>query len=385
MSDSINPNTEVNLETPSTGAVEIPAGESLTSFDMLEKALETKKAAPEPKEAPSKKEAAPKEEKKEKEQAEKLDAKDSGKGKEDEKDSSKEPAQAEAPSVSKDQLVEVMVDGKKEQVALKDLMNHYSGKVAWDKKFTELDKERKAFVADKQTVEGQISNFFDTASKDPRAAILNLCEMAGIDSVMFMRQLRSGLLPEMQKLAQMSEVERKAFELEEEVNLLRKAKESETSRTKHEQEQKSLMAEVERIQETYKVDAETIKAYYTELKSIVKDPSSISAKTIEEFTQIKQACSQVTSTLEQVRPELATDNTVVEAMANFLLDNPGTTVEDLKDVIEQVYGKRGSTKALKKKVESAAKAEGLPVGSAETKTKPNKNPSSDPVLFEDLE
>lgn len=383
MSDNngINPNIDIAAPVETGTAVEVSAGENFTSFDALDKMLEKPKK--EASKAPAEKKAEEKEE-----QKEPVKATEEKETKKPEENSGKEPSQTQEQKTAPtdDNLqVEVTVDGKKEQVSLKDLKNHYSGKVAWDKKFTELDKERKSYLADKEIVEQQIETFFSKSQKDPKSALLELCDIAGVDSVMFMKQLRAGLLPEMQKLAQMTDVERKAYELEEENNLLKKGKESEQARIAREQEQASLMSEINRIQETYKLDSEAVKAHYKELKEIVKDPSKHTPAKLEEYIQLKRAYDKVTSTLETSRPELIADNNVTETLVDFVLENPDISAEDINDIIEQVYGKRGSSKGLKKKVESAAKAEGVPLKSETIEKPSNKNPNTDPLSFDDLE
>ena len=50
-----------------------------------------------------------------------------------------------------DVLVPVTIDGKEEMVKLSDIRNQYSGKMAIEKRFSEIDKEKKAFVKEKQS------------------------------------------------------------------------------------------------------------------------------------------------------------------------------------------------------------------------------------------
>ena len=46
------------------------------------------------------------------------------------------------------ELIEVKVEGSIEKVSLDELKENYSGKVAYDKKFTELDKERQSYKSE---------------------------------------------------------------------------------------------------------------------------------------------------------------------------------------------------------------------------------------------
>ena len=54
-------------------------------------------------------------------------------------------------NVASDATFKVKVDGKSEEVPLQELINNYSGKTAWDKKFTEIGKEKKEVQFEKST------------------------------------------------------------------------------------------------------------------------------------------------------------------------------------------------------------------------------------------
>ena len=161
--DSINPNTPITSNLTKEGTIEADATGGPLSFDELEEVTKSK-----PK---TKKEA--KDEKPEKTEKSKDLTSDADKGKkpeakEQKQKESKEPAkEGEAGEadpkpprktikakyadteldLDEEAMVPVKINGKEEMVPIKDLLGNYSGKVAWDKKFSEIDMSRKQVAA----------------------------------------------------------------------------------------------------------------------------------------------------------------------------------------------------------------------------------------------
>lgn len=379
----INPNVEVSSEVPVTGQIEVPAGESFTSFEALDKIFEQAKQSKKEasKAANSKQEKAASEPPKEETSIKTSSSEKEVVAKPEEKSGKEETPLKNAPT-DETSLVEVTVDGKKEQVSLKDLKNHYSGKVAWDKKFTELDKERKSYLSEKQAIEQTWNSFVEKSAKDPKSAIIELCQMTNVDSVAFVKNLRNAMLPEIKKLASMSDSERRAYEAEEELSLLKQARESEVEKRTREQEVSSLSERVSGLQETFKIDQNTTKRYYEELRQTITD-RPVTIEDLEIYAGLNRDLSRVSSALEQIRPDLLSNNSIMMQLVNSVNSNPELDDNDIKDIIEQTFGKSKSSKVLKSKVEKAAKAEGVPV-KADIKPQ-TKNPNSDPISFSDLE
>ena len=148
--------------TTDDGTLEVNSGSGPVSFDELEEVTKAPKKA---------KKEEPKEEKAEKVEKSKDLTSDTDKGKKAESKEAKEPKaepkeskeEAKASEVpekpprktikakyadteldlDEEALVPVKINGKEELVQIKDILGNYSGKVAWDKKFSELDVNRK--------------------------------------------------------------------------------------------------------------------------------------------------------------------------------------------------------------------------------------------------
>jgi len=59
-----------------------------------------------------------------------------------------------------DALIPVKINGKEELVSLNELRADKAGKVEWDKRFTQLDKERKEFKSKTGQISEKITNIF---------------------------------------------------------------------------------------------------------------------------------------------------------------------------------------------------------------------------------
>jgi len=70
-----------------------------------------------------------------------------------------EEVQEQAPADPLSAMHKIMVDGRETEVPLKELYANYSGKVAYDKKFSAMDKERQSFKKEMDEVYTNINQF----------------------------------------------------------------------------------------------------------------------------------------------------------------------------------------------------------------------------------
>jgi hypothetical protein len=66
-----------------------------------------------------------------------------------------------------DSLIPVKINGKDELISIKDLQSQYSGKVVYEKKFSEMDRERKSFETKFNQANDKIKAIFD--EQDPES------------------------------------------------------------------------------------------------------------------------------------------------------------------------------------------------------------------------
>jgi hypothetical protein len=257
---SINPNVPVGAETTTSSKAN-----SMVTFDDVSDSQDAAKAATKPRVVKDSEE--PKTDTKGKGQAkeekasfdETEDDKPTPKAKSEKTDGQKnqkadvskdQPAKAkvlkfkagdQTVDLSSDALATVIIDGKKTEVPVQELLNNYSGKVTYEKKFGELHKERTQFSKEKESLNGLVKNLYEKATKEPEAAWDFLAEMTKQDPA----KLKMGILrqqfDEMKELYAMDPEERERWFKEQELNFRDKAH---SNREKNEQE-RAAQAETE--------------------------------------------------------------------------------------------------------------------------------------------
>lgn len=89
----------------------------------------------------------------------------------------------ETKEIASDSLFTVTVDGKKEDVPFQELVNNYSGKVAYGKKFEDLTKREKEHTQSVQTLTSHVQKLYENAQKDPESAFDWLADLTKQDPV----------------------------------------------------------------------------------------------------------------------------------------------------------------------------------------------------------
>jgi len=108
-----------------------------------------------------------------------------------------------------DATARVRVNGKNELIPLSELMANYSGKVAYDEKFSQLNEEKEKFQAQESGLKQELEQIGQLMNGDnPLDAALYLAKLAGHDPVDFRTQIMDNLSEEISGLLEMSETER---------------------------------------------------------------------------------------------------------------------------------------------------------------------------------
>jgi hypothetical protein len=124
-------------------------------------------------------------------------------------------------NIDSDATFKVKVDGETQEVTAQELINNYSGKTAWDKKFTEIGKEKKALefektnlTKEKQTLSTHLKNALaplDDKEGNPLDSLMYLVEMSGKDPYNAYRRIMEANLDELGQLLDMTETERELY------------------------------------------------------------------------------------------------------------------------------------------------------------------------------
>lgn len=381
-------NEGVNINTPTTDVAEPIQGSGVTDFDELEtleklgKQAKKDAAAAKATDAPKgdgdyeqdaskaeKKEAKETKEQKPKDQKEQ---KDSGKSKKVYKFKSGESELELTP----DGLIEVMVDGKPAPIQFQELVNNYAGKVAWEKRFSELDRDRKGFYADRDSIVTTLNQFHRLAVQDgdPIAALRFVAKSLGGDPEAVEQQFLERSEKLAAELQGKSPEEIRAIRAEQRLAARAKLDKAESDSQQDAKLKADLEARVSKAIETTGCQPEEFRQGYEELKA--HGIKEITPEKVGEYIAEVKAMSAIGEALAEVAPSLQGEK--LQKVMSDLRDQQkkySLSNEDLKDIAKQVYGDISKAARLGKKIESQAKS-----GHHQRAI----NPQSEPISWDEI-
>lgn len=279
-------------------------------------------------------------------------------------------------------VFEWKVDGKKQPIALKDLIANYAGVVPVQKRLEEVSKARKEVAA-------QNAQFEDTRQRHSRLitdmhsnvtqgkvfeAVANMIEMAGskTDPREFVRTLRDGLIQQAQELAKMSAYERAVLEERE----AREYSESKYNRLVSQQKQQAEQAAYhERVNKAMLSVGATMEEY-AETKAFVeqtyrdqkKDLSQVTPEKIAQIHKDTKDYRTARDAMKEVGLDPEKDGQLWDLAVQTYRLNPGWTQEDLRDTLKEAATIKRS-KSISKKIAKAPVAT-VAAAAAKAKTAP---------------
>jgi hypothetical protein len=228
------------------------------------------------------------------------------------------------------------VDKEEIEVSLQELLNNYSGKQSWDKKFSELDKDRQEYKQDLDYVNKYISEFAQKSKDNPVDALEFLAEAVGINPFEYRKQLRTQLIGKYQDYLTMDDSERKLFEQREELEYLRRSQETEAKKRMEQQTQWELENKFRGIQQTHGIDNDRRDYLAKELQEVYK--AEVTPENMLELHSSLTRLDRVDKALEKINPEYLNDDNKVLTLESLLRGNPGMSDTDLFDTASKLYG-----------------------------------------------
>lgn len=388
-----------NLSTSSAAAQDVSAGDSgpVTFDDLMTTGKVIKKgedAGGNKKDEPSKKETKelPKEDGK-KEAKGKLDkpeskddkaAKPDKESKEQSKEAKAEEAKRRALKYKQgdkeaelDEEAEffVKIDGKEVPVKAKELLSNYSGKVAWDKKFSELGREKETYKKDLGRTSELVSKIMKET--DPEMRFYHMAELAGGDPIGVRQKFLEDNVKLLEKWHTMTDDERKADAAAFEAKVLKHQNQALSQRLQTEQSMKELDSKVQSLMGTHKIQRQEWVDTYDQLRSAkeagaLKD-QKLTPEFVAEVVQKNRIWNEAELQVEKLghKWDDSTKSTRLMALTEeaFKL---GLTSADVVELVSELYPKGQTTSEI---VEEKAKEreeflEGKrPVRKAETHAK----------------
>lgn len=271
----------------------------------------------------------------------------------------------------------VKVDGETQEVPLQELINNYSGKTAWDKKFTELGKEKKVLEYETSKIARQ-KEFLDNhlynaiaplkdPNKNPLDSLLYLVEMSGEDPYNAYRRIMEANLDELGGLLDMTEIERELYFHKKKDELHSNVAKKRNENYKKEEAFNQALNKVNSLRQSFNVSEEAFVDASEELESIYKgsglDVNDITDETIVDYASLKPHIETVKGLVAPYEENISEEKygDVVAELSRYLRDGKAdestikqilarnfSVEEEVKELNSKVYSK--SAKAPAKKV-----------------------------------
>ena len=396
---------ELNAPVVSDTTTATPAGDGPQTFEELDRAIQAKTKA----DREAKSSAKPKEVKPDEKTDKSKDlSSDDDKGKKAEpkakeakgsKDKEEEPEKEEAAKpkktlkykageaeadIDEDALFTVTINGKPEQVTAREIINNYSGKVAWDKKFQEVDRKSKDFEGKYNSVQAKIKAAFE--EKDPNQRLWKMAEVAGVNPVQFKKFYLDDNMELLEKWYSMSEEDKKSYLLEEENKYLKTQSETYKTEIETKASQEKTLKEITGLLASHSVKDEDFWNTYGALAEAadegklevdgIKSRDQITPKKVLEFYQKEQLWNHAEEAMSTTQVPADKRAAIIGRLVD-MSHAQGLTKEDISDMISELYGAKKTQNKIQEKVKQDTEFK------TGKKDLPNRN-SKEPLFFGDL-
>jgi len=255
------------------------------------------------------------------------------------------------------------VDGEDVDVSLKDLLNNYSGKVSYDKKFNEINVSRKEletelgnYKKEKESVDEYINDFAEKMKAgDAMGAISFLAEFAGMTPYEFRSQLLENIAPEVDRRRTLSRDQLSNEKLRAENEYLNKMRESEQGKISKQQANTELEQRIATLQETHSISDDDFETAYKELQD-TELSNQLTPDLVARYCVQKNAYNKADYLIREVEPNLLENEKVINAVQKLIVDNNEFSDDEIKEIISSLYNKevKKASKAVSKKIQSSS-------------------------------
>lgn len=273
-------------------------------------------------------------------------------------DKVEEPAKTNNTDLKDDTEVELKIDGKLEKVTLKDLKSNYSGKVAYDRKFSEVDKQHKTVIKEKAALQQeieQVNSYVNTFAakmkqKDAVGAMSYLAEFSGMSPAAMKQALITQLLPEINRQAGLTDAERDLELTKEDIAFQKTLQQRELAKLQQENSKKSLEIANTKLRMEKGISEQEWDEAFDFLDTHVDPGKPITRNDVADYAIWKRAdmkASNVLTTYDSGK--YLKDPTVRDTLTKIANENPDFSTKDLEDVLNEAF--KGK---IKEKVEQVA-------------------------------
>lgn len=251
------------------------------------------------------------------------------------------------------------VNGESVIVQLSDLLNNYSGKTDYSKKYSELNKERQEYNTQVKTLNDQLNGLHKmlTEKGDARTVLMTLAEAFGADPKAVWKNFSEKAKEQIQQFSQLTEEQWKLKELEEELQWRNHKEETERQKTQAAEVQSKITARVQAVLDNTKMDEQTFRQIYEDLVKKGVSVSELTPEHIEGEYVEREASKNATSLIESVNPDMPAERKAqaIAELKKHWKDNPKFTLEDWREIAVEAYGNTAAKNLSKKLKKSGNK------------------------------
>lgn len=283
-------------------------------------------------------------------------------------------------------LVPVKINGKEELVPVKDLMGNYSGKTAWDKKFTELSKKEKAQMSQElklRQAADSVKQLFE--EQDPDMRMFKMAQLSGLDPIQYRQKFLEDNINLLEKYYSMSEDERKADAMSFEAKFQRHRADTLDQTMKQEQSKKELSAKIDQIRASHQVTEDEFVNQYESIKELVQnghiDKSQVTPEYVIETIQKDRIWNAVDTKMNELGvdiPQHEKGSKILNLVEHaFKL---GLKPEDMGEIVQDIF----SNKKAQQKVQQVQREREEFLNGSSKPVAQAKAPSSAPMFFDEM-
>lgn len=254
----------------------------------------------------------------------------------------------------------VKVDGKRVDVPIQELINNYSGKTNWDKKYNELNNEKETFQKESTQYKQElgwlqghmktVSEILDDPERSPIDALMHIVDSTNRNPVEYQMKLFKHMQGQVENMAEMDEVEQELYWERQKNAYLAQRQESLSERAKSEKEQASQKAKVDQIRDAQGVSEDQFMEAHSELKELGFD--NVTPEQAVNYAVIKPHLDEAESLIQPYEEEMTTDGAdkLILELANYLKSGEFTKAEISKLLKEEYASDNGDVDDLEDKV-----------------------------------
>ena len=248
-----------------------------------------------------------------------------------------------------DLSVPVKVDGELTEVRVQDLINDFSGKTSWDRKFSELDVQRKTYEKEKEQT-FDIINGFSSLAKEGKVvdAMKYLVDMTGANSHDFHVSLRNAMLPEIENYLYMSDDERAAHDTALEAQYLKQQIATQKEEQQHQTQRWETEREAVQVRERLGVSGEE---YEGAVKFLQSQGVEATPEVVGQYYNNLSALNKSEELLSTIDDSLGTNEELKVEVAQIINSGEFTESEVLAQ-LKELYGNQDA-KAVSQKIAEA--------------------------------